>query len=187
MMEYTNEDKQNMRETLDVVLDDLRALYDAAETETLEISFYLHGDLYGRYNLCINKKKICFCNDHDKDRNILDQPLSLVKRPKIKNHDLMYAFLSEYELIRTKVEEEATYKTTEIYEMRKKLSEIKKRYSHESIIEVELEETNNPRSVEVKKENGNTIGEFRFGHDTIRIITKGNIVFVNKDEPSKVR
>lgn len=186
-MEYTKEDKQNMQETLDVVLDDLRDLFNASDSDLLETTFYLQGSNSGRYNLCINKKKICFCSASATGHVILDQPFSLVKRPKIKNYDLMYTFLSAYDDIRDKVEYQAVSKTSEKETMRQTLSDLKKRYSRESTIEVELEPTNNPRSIEVKEEDGRTIGEFKFGHDTIRIITEGNIVVVNKQESSKVR
>ena len=186
-MNYTKEDKKDMREALDIVLADLRELFNASNSDSIELTHYLTGLRAGKYNLCINREKICFCNANEPGSFVLDKQRSMVKRPKIKDYDTIYTFLSDYENIRAKVEKEVIEGSKQQELMRQTLAAIKSRYSHESTIEVELEETNNPRTIDVKKENGNTIGEFRFGHDTIRIITKGNIVFVKKDEPTKVR
>jgi len=179
---YTKEDKKNMREALDAVLDDLREIYNISGRVELETSFYLNGRGTDRYNLCMTKGKTCFCREVETGHTILDKPNGLIKRPAIKDYDLMYDFLSQYDSIRSKVESEVKKYAHSREEMTRMLLDLKSRYSHESTIEIELEETNNPRSIEVVEENGSTIGEFHFGRDTVRIITKGNIVVVNKPE-----
>jgi len=63
----------------------------------------------------------------------------------------------------------------------KKINEIGQLYHGVSDVEIDLPQTTNQQQIEVTEENRKKIGTINFGHQTIRIITDGDIVVVNKD------
>ena len=65
--------------------------------------------------------------------------------------------------------------------------DIRNKYAKAATIEIEVPETINQHTLTVKQENGEAIGEIRFGRDTIRLITKGTVVVNDSRTKEKVK
>ena len=87
----------------------------------------------------------------------------VIKRPKIKNYTAVYYFLKCYDDVRSYVEKSIISANDAKGKGIQEIIDIKNKYAKEATIEVDLPETMNPHSIEVKEENGRTIGEINMG------------------------
>lgn len=68
------------------------------------------------------------------------------------------------------------------------LRKLSRAYKNYSTVEIDMPQTNNQHQIEVIEEGNQKIGTINFGRQTIRIITEGDIVLVNKkDQKTKRR
>ena len=186
-MEFDKNEKKEIRETLGVALKDLRKIYDASSSDEVKVTFRLPCDYGSDYNLCINKSQICFCCQDDRNKYVLEKRNSLIHKPEISDYETIYDLLARYDDIRKMVETRALESSQEKKLALKKLKELRDKYSTESTVELDLAETNNIRTVDIREENGTTISEIRFGRDTIRLITKGTVVVNDSRTKEKVK
>jgi len=54
--EFDKKEKKEIRDTLDVILTDIRALYDESGSDELKATFSHPDSYHHRYNLCVKKK-----------------------------------------------------------------------------------------------------------------------------------
>lgn len=186
-MTFDKKEKKEIEETLSVVLKDLRKLYESSSTEELSTSFSIPGDYGSAYNLCVKKSIICFCRQDDTSRYVLERKNSIISNPKIKDYESIYGLLEQYEKIRKELENQALESAYDKEMISKKLKELRDKYSHETTVEIDLAETNNQRVIDIREEDGTSIGEIKFGRDTIRLITKGSIVINDNRQQVKVK
>ena len=66
--------------------------------------------------------------------------------------------------------------------MYEKMELMRNKYQKEAIIELELEDAMNKHQLEITKENGKTIGKINMGYGAIKIITRGEISLIQKED-----
>ena len=69
----------------------------------------------------------------------------------------------------------------------KEYEDLAEKYSKEVNVEITLPDSINQHQLEIKKENGSTIGKINFGNATIKIITRGSISVERQDEQFPVK
>lgn len=185
LLTFTKEEKQEIDAALSNVLDDLDELWKHSSKQEVYTYFYMRRSDWDEemIRLSIDQEGIKLGDDPE---YILEQFKKVNKRPKVKNYTAVFYFLKEYDYVRQKIEEKIIKANTRKGKGIQQIIDIKNKYAKETTIEVDLPETINPHSIELKKENGQTIGEIRMGFGAIRIITKGPITIV-KSEEEKVK
>jgi len=175
--------EESCKKAVDLIVDDLRDLYDASGCTRNFMIFYGDDFLY----LEIGPKKIVL---KDRYANFSITGFLLEKKDDNGNiirfnsfhKQFMLPLLREYEKIREKLvnkiklDQEQDLKDVDI------INKILKKYDKEASIEKDLPPSKNPHPLEVTEKDGKKIGVIDFGDRTIKIITNGDIVLVNKDE-----
>jgi len=114
---------------------------------------------------------------------------ALIKNKRVmmlkKIGDLDIIFIKEYDSIREKIIEKVENAIKEKKEEMDIIEKINKKYKNEAVVEIDLPESKNPQTIDIKRENSQNVGEINFGYATIRLITKGNIVLVNDSVSEK--
>ena len=99
-------------------------------------------------------------------------------------------FISHYKSVKEKLMEyldEKAENRNELAEKKKNFMEEMKKIQedHSTDVEIDFPDSIGLTKIEVTKEDDKKIGTINFGSQTIRIITRGNIVLVNEEEHSK--
>lgn len=185
LLTFTKEEKKEIDAALNNVLDDLDELWKHSSKQEVYTYFYMRRSDWDEemIRLSIDQEGIKLGDDPE---YILEQFKKVNKRPKVKNYTAVFYFLKEYDYVRQKIEEKIIKANTRKGKGIQQIIDIKNKYAKEATIEVDLPETMNPHSIELKKENGQTVGEIRMGFGAIRIITKGPITII-KNEEEKVK
>lgn len=200
-MVYTLEEQKTIDKALDTVLKDLELTWESFGKEEIEISIKLKGIkkenvkyptrgwqiFLTKDGFYINNKfienKICFTT--------IDSTGKM--KPIYGMYELNTIFIKEYPELRekiisktTKKKEERSQQNMEIQEQKeramKAIKSLESMYSRTVDIEIDFPQTQNPHPIEIVEENGEKIGTLHFGGRTIRIITSGDIVLINKKE-----
>ncbi len=181
MLKFTREEKKEIRQALNNVLDDLDALWDVSSLESVYQYFDLKGQSWGcdEWELIIDKNGILI-KDYPKEI-VLETFGRRNKRPRVKDYTEIYYFIRQYETLRKKVEDKIKRSNIDKNKGIDEIINIKNRYTKEATIEVEVPETINPHTITLKQEDGKSVGEIRMNAGTIRIITRGSIV-IDKQE-----
>lgn len=189
---YTKEEQEKISKTMQYIVEDMFKLYDAATTDILNLDVSRHITLSGVYNLIITKssiKLIEYEEIYDEfgyagDKRIKAYNLGSRTNKKVKSQnlktELAISFIESYEIIRKKLYEMSKTNNDYKEKIMANVDEWYNRFEQEARIEFELPKTNNQYSVEVREENGQTIGTFHFGDKTINIITRGEFNFIDK-------
>lgn len=181
---FTKEEKEKIRKSLNLVLDDIRELWKVAETDRIYIRLDDFTERGGTYYLNITNNRVTleYPNWDTTTRfNLETRTLNLVNRIP-SSYELTLSFIENYEQIRQHLEKEIKKG------LRKKglgfseLEKINQKYDKEATIELDLPETNNQHQIEVEEKDGKKIGIINFGNRTIKIVTTGDIILVNKTE-----
>ena len=190
---YNQEEQNLIKRAFEKVLDDLNLMFEHSEAEEIRVHIKYDHELEdvfpSSYFLAINKREISVVYAALSPEKVIPLELTSGRRgKKIRPYTLESAelILQEYEKIRPKVKN-AIEKS--IKQKQEKLAIFRKlddKYSKEATIELDLPKTMNPHSIDLKQEDGKTIGEIKMGYGAIRIITNGPII-VNKSEQSKVK
>ena len=185
---FTKEEKKEIRETLNVVLDDLEELWKIANIDEVNC-YYDYGDFHfysGTRSFKITKTGMRIRVDSEKNI-FLEKFLPFPTKLKIKNKDYgeIFEFLRNYERIRSSIERDIRLNSERKNEGLAALKSLKEKYQKEATIELELPPANNLTTFDVHKEDGKTIGEVRMGAVVLRIITKGSIVLLNESVETK--
>ena len=190
---FTKEEKKEIEKSLGLVLDDIRELWKLAQSDKIEISIDKGiFNNYGDYTLSITKERVRLeYFDWELNTKYIHFERTGIKKTNRIPSDYQFAliFVAEYEKIRKKLEQtlKAGIDDKELYFQ--KLKEINMKYDKYADIEIEAPPSNNLQELPVTEENGKKILTLDFGERTIRLITNGEIVLVNKTKTyqSKVK
>lgn len=184
---FSKEEKKEIEAALNNVLDDLEELWKHSSKTEIYTYYRLkrNGWDSDSWRFQINENGIAI-KDYPEEY-VLEHFKKVIKRPKIKNYTAVYYFLKSYDEVRGYVERTIVSTNEAKGKGIQDIIDIKNKYAKEATIEVDLPETMNPHSIEVKEENGKTIGEIKMGYGAIRIITKGPISITRSEESGKKR
>ena len=185
-MEFTKEEKRELKETLNVVLNDLESLWQLAEITQFTQSFQTSDSPLDDLTIIINKKGIKLG-----DEITWENYLRLFKKNrgncKIQDFNQVYYFLQNYEKIRSNLEAEIQSTSSDKTKRMQQITELRHKYDKEAVVEINFPQTLNQQVIEVKKEDNKTIGEIKMGYGTIKIATQGEIVLSSPNETPKVK
>lgn len=178
-LKFTKEEKKELQKTMNILLEDLRELSDCSQTEEIIIDMYRYIP-NERWNLIIDDKKISLRARITGEEKVLHRKQALGKNQRHIAPEISFNFIKNYESIRQAVE----YKVKSGIKIKdagfETLKKMNQKYDKEAAIEIDLPPTNNQYPLEVTEENGQKIGTLNFGERTIKIITNGAIVLVDK-------
>lgn len=194
-MAYTLEEQKTINKGLDTILKDLELIWESAGKEDIEISIRLKG---------IKKENVKYPTSGwqfflTKDGFYINNKLienkiyftTIDETGKMKTiygmYELTTIFIKEYPKLRERIINKITKIKEEKNKTLEKIANIQKLYSNTSDIEIDFAQTQNRHKIEVTEENGKKIGTINFGSQSIRIITEGNIILVDKKESSKTK
>ena len=185
-LKYTKNEIIEFQKALDVIIDDLEALWQIGALSKIKV----HADL-PNFSKCdktytnnawffIMEKESFYLQqiNFDRDSNIY----YFAKRKKngklqryldIKQQDII--FLNNYDQIRKVIVEEienALIEKNKDLEMAKKITQ---KYAKKATIEIEMPKTANQHTLEITTENGQQIGTIKLGNISLRIITDDSI------------
>jgi len=101
------------------------------------------------------------------------------ERPMVDPEVTAY-ILKNYNVIRQLLQREIENSSKEKDSIKASIQEIKKQYTKDATIELDLPPSQNVHEIEIIEEEGKNIGIINFGNRTIKIITDGDIVLVNR-------
>lgn len=195
-MEYNKKDKQKIRKTMDILINDLDKIWQLGLIDEISIPIDLTGieefdEEYSGYSWIfhMDEDAVEIRSTNGKESYSHAQR---TKSGKLKGCyqtiDIREVlFFREYEKIRAtimeKIEAKQQQKQNDFDLMDKLTNNFNKK---ENIVEIKLPQTNNQHELNIQRENGRTIGTIDFGSASIKIITDGTIRLV-KDEPAKTK
>lgn len=185
---FTKEEKTQLRQTLNVVVEDLRALYNTADLKTIKTEFSVYeNESRNTYTLVIDKKEM-YLKLHYSDWYMNLDKISQSGKQKtcrITDYNLVYLFLQKYEMVRKEVSNTATNSQIDKKMGMKKIQSIYNKYTKEAIVEVEMPETVNKSSIEISSEDGKNIGKVTVGPVSFKIITSENVNLIGRNQRQK--
>lgn len=204
-LRFTQEEKENILEALELVLQDIEKLWEKVKSTTPEISVYILGYEI-TYGLGLDDKKLIINDQGIKlvDDRVIGQPPKetwlrkkedLPKKRKLFQKkekepeidlNLYYDFVRNYKsYTRKKLIETINKKIESKNEGLINIDDVSKEYSKTASIEL-MFQTQNQIPIEVTREEGQTIGILRFGNNTIKLVTNGEIILKdNNKAPQK--
>lgn len=190
VMQFTKEEKEKLTQALTVVVEDLRSIFNTAETDKISYEFEVfENESKNKYSLVINKKEMYLTLHYSDWYMNLDKvkPGGKVKMCPIKDYNLVFLFLQKHEIIRKNVVNTARVNQTNKEQGMKRIQAIYNQYTKEATIEVEMPETINQSSIEVTQEDGKNVGKVNVGPVSLRILTSPNVRIVEQKIHNKVK
>lgn len=202
-MEFTTEEKRQIRKSLKTIVKDMRELWKIYPHQEVDIEVSLPNVNLSDYGcfwrLLMDKDKIILYSSSSKNYSNLErhrihhlQDLCYTKGDYLAH----FGVVSQYDQIRNRIEEIVKERYNRQQQNIDKLSDIEQRHSKKTkqekeklaaTVQIDLPPTQNLHEIEISEENGKKVGRIDFGAQTIKIITEGDIVLVNKTENSKVK
>jgi len=191
-MQFKKEERRIIRETTKVIVKDLRALTDDYPGSKIEVAAFKKniGDLGMCWNLEITKKHIKIANSSGSYSIVaINKKVPLVLDDY--DYQVQYYLIKNYEEVRAKVEKIVNSQRDVHQDDMSLIKGVKDKYQSllmktkkrkSSMVEIDLPPSTNQHQIVIEKEGNKKIGTIDFGSQTIRIITKGDIVLVNQEE-----
>lgn len=194
-IKLTNKQQKDLLELYNKALDDLWEIWQTSALKSVYIPIYFEDDKTKKWSFRIDDQDIrLICNigySHSTSCTLARTKTRFKKTVLIKdeeiNQDIMFNFIKSYEDIRNKLikrlsSSDAIKKDTDLL-----FARLKDQFNKKSTVEIDLGDTNNRQTIEITEEDGKKIGTIKFGLQTIKIITKGEITLVNKEEKTKTK
>ncbi len=194
-IKLTKEQQKDLLELYNKALDDLWEIWQTSALKSVYIPMYFEDDKTKKWSFRIDDEDIRItCNTgyaHSISYTLARARTCFKKIVLIKdeelNQDIMFNFIKNYEDLRDKLikrlsSSEAIKKDTDAL-----FTRLKEQFNKTSTIEIDLKDINNRQTIEITEEDGKKIGTINFGHQTIRIITKGEITLVDQKEAVKTK
>jgi len=187
-MKFSKEEKRLIRENIKLLVKDMRELWEIFPYEKIKIPVGIYIDGYSPdWDLVIDKSKIELVCD---DGYIKSNSTSLERVPGIgdvyvygKDEYLAHhQFIKKYDEIREELKHIVEKRAQTRKDSLEMLNAYNKKYKKQDIVEVSVPESKNPDLIEIKNEDGKNVGIIDFGDKSIKIITSGDIVLVNKEK-----
>ena len=189
IIHFTKEEKEKLKETLAVVVEDLRSIFNTADSDKISYEFEVLENEYNNYSLVINKKSM-YLKLHYSDWYMnLDKVRQngKVKMCVITDYNLVFLFLQKYEEIRKNIENKARENQTNKEHGMRRIQEIYNQYTKEATIEVEMPDTINQSSIEVIQEDGKNVGKVNIGPLSLRILASPSVKIIERNTDVKVK
>lgn len=194
-IKLTKEQQKDLLELYNKALDDLWEIWQTSALKRVYIPMYFEDDKTKQWSFRIDDQDIKLtCTDYAHSTNFYTlartkthfKKTVLIKNEEI-NQDIMFNFIKNYEDVRDKLikrlsSSDSIKKDTDLL-----FARLKEQFNKKSTVEIDLGDTNNRQTIEITEEDGKKIGTINFGHQTIKIITKGEITLVNKEEKAKTK
>ena len=154
---------------------------------SLFVGNFLNGDL----RLIIKSDDIMLRGiEHSWWKLYMDKKLTLMDKDKQKKVPVACQFLMNYAQNRPRIieaatlgkEEKETISSKVDKQLEEGISHIEQVLKDEVLVEFNLPETTDQKQIELHNENGVNIGIIDFGGKTVKIITTGDIVLVNREK-----
>ena len=181
----SKEERKKIAKSLSFVLDDIREMWKDAETDEIRFDLELGINCLFGFDLVINDNKISI------EKNGFDYTIRCYLERKLfgrvkripTDYNCALEFLKNYE---TRIKPRIASAVNKSIKDKKsgfdELKEIDQKYDKEAVIEVDLPPSTNQHIIEVTGVGDKKVGVINFGDRTIKIITNGEIVLVNKDQ-----
>lgn len=179
-LRFTKEEQQQIKQSLNTVLDDIRELWKTTPLERIEMTVDEEMSYHDVYYLIITDELIYLTDIIHDDTYYLEEKKKIGRVKRSNDINLAFAFVKNYEEIRKKIEKKLRSNNEYKKQGLKTIEEVNRHYVREATIELDLPQTNNQHKIEVTEEDGRTVGKIDFGNRTIKIITDGDIVLVNR-------
>ena len=186
----TKELKKEIKETIKILVKDLRTLWNLYPYEEIKLSLNLYLTNYGNYwYFIMNEKEITIREASNGNHTHLERKGINNKPYQVGEYLAHQQFINQYEKIRNQVESIQNSKKEQHESQMSKMSELRNKYSDESkkerkrleaSVQIDFPPSINVNDIEITEENGKTIGIIDFGKQLIKIITEGDIVLVDK-------
>lgn len=193
---YTKEEIDKFEKAMTLAINELDSLYQRSGLKEIFIPFNL--DRMKKYSENYNSRDWYFVIDDTGFYFSLglgtkaSHFIHFAKRTKFGKNIMQFPinlddviFLREYENIKSQVVKEvneALVQRNSDFAIADKICK-----NAESIVEINMPGSQNVHEVQVSEENGKKIGVINFGLQTVKIITEGNIVLVNKDDEKDIK
>lgn len=190
IIHFTKEEKEKLKETLAVVVEDLRSIFNTAGSDEISYEFeVLENEHTNNYSLVINKREMYLMLHYSDWYMNLDKVRQngKVKMCPIKDYNFVFLFLQKYETIRKNIANTARVnQKNKEYGMRR-IQEIYNQYIKEATIEVEIPDTINQSSIEVIQEDGKNVGKVNIGPLSLRILASPSVKIIERKTDVKVK
>ena len=185
---YTQKEKKEINDLYEKALDDLWDLWQTSSINEIRIRLAGEEQNNDKWYFYISDKQINLSTSAYMNHTIIYQLAAPQKKwgktLLIKNKETTDAkklfFLKQYEFIREKMLLRLEYAAKQKEETKEFLGNLKKKLNPESNVEIDFGNSTNLYPIEIVEEDGKTIGTINFGNQTIKIITEGDIVLIDK-------
>ena len=188
-MTFTKEERKQIKKSRKTIVKDMRKLFNMYPYEDIEIPVNIHlAPKYGSYwKLLITKKKITIKSDTGAYTKLYPGTLPKNKDDRDNAH---FQFISQYDSVRAKLVAIINEKLDKKENNLEKMTTVSSKYTKssqkeqkklEATVQIDIPKTQNVHEIEISEENGLKVGTINFGKQTIKIMTEGDIVLVNKN------
>ena len=190
---YTKKEKKQIDKSRRIIVKDIRNIWKMYPYEDITVPVNLRMPEYGSYwKLIINKKEIVIKSNDGAFTRLYPRTISRNREDGYEAHS---QFISQYEDVREDILRIVNSRVSNQEQHIKKLSSVSDKFIQpkeekrkEDVIEIDMPNSLNAKEIEITEEDNKKIGTIDFGTHTIKIITEGNIVLVNKPkEEAKVK
>ena len=209
---YSKEELDYIKDTLGLILNDVRSIYNATDQEHIFLETTLNNE---KYLLAINDKKIALLtlkvdidewiklwknddvNFSYKGNCLLERVIipekSLLKKQQDKKYEtnkldkcsdtaIAVQFLFEYDRIREELINDIKNTHDSKEDIMRRISQIRCKYGNEILVDLGENKSLNQQTLFVQEENGKKVGTIDFGSRIVKIITDGDIVLTRVEE-----
>ncbi len=209
---YSKEELDYIKDTLGLILNDVRSIYNATDQEHIFLETTLNNE---KYLLAINDKKIALLtlkvdidewiklwknddvNFSYKGNCLLEKVIipekSLLKKQQDKKYEtnkldkcsdtaIAVQFLLEYDRIREELINDIKNTHNSKEDIMRRISQIRCKYGNEILVDLGENKSLNQQTLFVQEENGKKVGTIDFGSRIVKIITDGDIVLTRVEE-----
>lgn len=184
----TKEEKKKINEAFDLILKDLNQVWNLSSVKSISVgisydSIYEHFLVLNDKGVYIQVDKInmsLFTDETKLPVAARNRAGELVVSPFIEMKTMLH-IIKYYDDIKKELENNIVKNNESKRDILEQVEALKRQYDKEAIIEINMP-VQNQQQIKVTRENGKNVGVLDFGDRTIKIVTNGSIILVNKDE-----
>jgi len=179
---FTKEEKKQIKDCLDVVLDDIREIWKLSNGSAMQV-FLEMKILEEEYCFLGINNKCIFLDDLSDNSSVILEKIKNKKVERTNDFEIAFQFLQNYEKIREEIFNYMYREAILNFDEKDRFEERNK--PKEAIIEIQIPPYKNQQIIEVQKVNGRNVGTIDFGDKAIKLITDNEIILVNRIEEAK--
>lgn len=195
-IKYTDQEKQEIIKTLDVVLDDLEEIWSLQVINSVSVPVQMQGitEVDPRFPkdgwmFCLDETGVHMTNRKPNVPGFVfayrNADGTLKRVYNVDEREVM--LFREYDYIR----EVIMKKITDVQEKKEAdmdiVMNLRDRYKRQATVKISLPETINQHELTISRREGKTVGRIDFGPAVIELITSESIKLVYEDEKAKVK